>query len=50
MLAFEAHEEEATTSIDKPPSELNTGSNWKPFKEGVIAYFNYVIQEHETFP
>jgi hypothetical protein len=30
----------------KPPPEYKTGSKWKPFKEGAIAYFSSVKGAH----
>lgn len=56
LMTYEAKEEDA---IVKAPTEFKTGSKWKPFKEGAIAYFNsikgthhiplaYVIRERET--
>jgi hypothetical protein len=39
-------EEDASTSLVKASSEFKTGSKWKPFKEGVIAYFNSIKGTH----
>ncbi len=36
-MTYEAKEEDV---VVKPPAEFKTGSKWKPFKEGAIAYFN----------
>jgi hypothetical protein len=58
MMAFEAQEDD-TDNIIKPPAEYKTGSKWKPFKEGIIAYLNsmkgthsiplaYIIREDEN--
>ncbi|MFN9978786.1 MAG: hypothetical protein ACK53Y_02670, partial [bacterium] len=57
-MTFETQEDDATTTV-KAPAEFKTGSKWKPFKEGVIAYLNsvkgnhniplaYVIRENEV--
>jgi hypothetical protein len=40
LMAFETQEED--TSTVKPPSEFQQGSKWKAFKEGAIAFFNFV--------
>jgi len=58
LMTFETQEDDATTTV-KAPAEFKTGSKWKPFKEGVIAYLNsvkgnhniplaYVIRENEV--
>jgi hypothetical protein len=46
LSAFEANQEEEATMHVKPPAEYKTGSKWKPFKEGAIAYFNSVKGSH----
>jgi hypothetical protein len=38
LMVYEQKEDD-TTAI-KPPTEFTTGSKWKPFKEGVVAFFN----------
>lgn len=57
LLSLDKQDESA--SQVKLPAELKASSKWKPFKEGVIAYFNsihtrsqiplaYVIRENEN--
>jgi hypothetical protein len=43
MMVYEAKEEDA---VVKPPADFKTGTKWKPFKEGVIAYFNCIKDTH----
>ncbi len=38
LMAYEQKEDD-TTAV-KAPTEFTTGSKWKPFKEGVVAFFN----------
>jgi hypothetical protein len=56
LMTHKAKEEDA---VVKAPPEFKSGSKWKPFKEGAIAYFNsikgtnhiplaYVIRELEN--
>jgi hypothetical protein len=33
--------------IIKPPAEYKTGTKWKAFKEGAIAYLNCVKGKHD---
>jgi hypothetical protein len=57
MQSFESQDDN-TSNIDKAPADFKTGSKWKPYKKGIIAYLNsikgthsiplaYVIQEHD---
>jgi len=59
LMSFQSNQEDETLTQVKPPTEFKTGSKWKPFKEGAIAYFNsvkgfhniplaYVIHEQEN--
>jgi hypothetical protein len=59
LMSFESNQEDETSTQVKPPTEFKTGSKWKPFKVGAIAYFNsvkgfhniplaYVIHEQEN--
>jgi hypothetical protein len=43
MMALEAKEEEI---VVKPPAEYKTGTKWKAFKEGAIAYLNGIKGNH----
>ena len=43
LMTYEAKEEDA---IVKAPLEFKSGSKWKPFKEGAIAYFNSIKGTH----
>ena len=43
MMALEANEEEV---VVKPTTEFKTGTKWKAFKEGSIAYFNGIKGNH----
>jgi hypothetical protein len=38
LMAFEDQDDDKT--VAKPPAEFTTGSKWKAFKEGAIAFFN----------
>jgi hypothetical protein len=38
--------EDDTGNIVKPPAEVETGSKWKPFKEGIVAYLNSIKGTH----
>jgi hypothetical protein len=38
LMAYKQKEDD-TTAV-KAPTEFTTGSKWKPFKEGVVAFFN----------
>lgn len=40
LMTFESQEEEQTNV--KPPSEFKPGSKWRTFKEGAIAFFNFI--------
>jgi hypothetical protein len=45
MMSLMTQDEE-TSTIVKSPAEFKTGSKWKPFKEGAIAYLNSVMGTH----
>ena len=46
LLSFEINQDDETATQVKPPAEYKTGSKWKPFKEGAIAYFSSVKGAH----
>jgi hypothetical protein len=45
-MSFENNQDEKPATQVKPLTEYKTGSKWKPFKEGAIAYFNSVKGFH----
>lgn len=42
IMASETQDKQDSTAA-KAPSEFETGSKWKPFKESVVAYFNTIL-------
>ena len=59
LMSFENNQDEEPATQVKPLAEYKTGSKWKPFKDGAIAYFNsikgfhniplaYVIRDQEN--
>ncbi len=42
LLNMENQAQQEDSTQVKPPSEFKSGSKWKPFKEGAIAYFNSI--------
>jgi hypothetical protein len=45
LMAFDEAQDDDATKV-KAPAEYKTGSKWKPFREGVIAYLNSVKGSH----
>ncbi len=47
-MAFDEAQEDDSTTV-KAPAKYKTGSKWKPFKEGVIAYL-YLVKGSHNIP
>jgi hypothetical protein len=47
-MSFENNQDEEPATQVKPLAEYKTGSKWKPFKDGAIAYFNSIKGFHNS--